>query len=188
MAEIKISYKGKEYIMLYDEEDFPIIEASGYMKINKDGYAITKLYTDKIKEISALIGKELKGNPRKNRIDGKELNIAIHKLILPVKDGMCVDHINGNKLDNRKENLREVTNQQNQWNRKIYKNNTTGYKGVTHRKDKDNYQARIKFGSKEKHLGYFDDPIEAARAYDRAALKYHGEFAWTNFPKEDYND
>lgn len=181
MAEKKIISGGKEHIMLYDEEDFPIIEACGRISLAK-GYPSTKLYTNKIKEMSILIGKELKGNPRKDRASGEVLEITIHKLILPVKDGMQVDHINGNKLDNRKENLREVTHQQNQWNKGLYKSNTSGYIGVSWRERDKKWRAQIKINKENRHLGFFDDPVEAARAYDKAAVEFFGKYAYLNFP------
>jgi len=113
--------------------------------------------------------------------NGKRKNILMHREILKVPKGMFVDHINHNGLDNRKANLRPATLKQNMRNRrktrlKCY----SKYKGVTMNYGK--WVAMIKADGERKHLGRFTDEIEAAKAYDRAAQKYHGEFAAINFP------
>jgi len=102
--------------------------------------------------------------------------------IMKAPDGVEVDHRNGHSLDNRTWNLRFATTQQNQFNRGKNRNNTSGYKGVTWEKSTGKYQAQIRVNGQTKHLGRFDDKIDAAHAYDQAALKYHGRFARVNFP------
>ena len=97
---------------------------------------------------------------------------------------MHVDHINGNPLDNRKSNLRICTNAENQRNRGVNKNNTSGYKGVCWAKQNKKWKARIKHNGKLIHLGYYKDKEEAARAYDKKAKELHGEYAYLNFPDE----
>jgi hypothetical protein len=92
------------------------------------------------------------------------------------KINMYVDHINKNGLDNRKENLRICTNYQNLWNSKLYKSNTSGYKGVYWCKHYNKWHTRIKVCGKQKHIGYFKDIIEAKEAYIKAAKQYFGEF------------
>jgi len=87
-----------------------------------------------------------------------------------------IDHINGDEKDNRLVNLRLATHQQNLYNRGANKNNTTGYKGV-YFLEPGKYKASIKENGKSKHLGIFDNPIDAHRAYSAAALRLHGEFA-----------
>ena len=94
--------------------------------------------------------------------------------------GMDVDHINGNPLDNRKSNLRIVSHQQNCFNRKISRNNSTGYKGVSLYRPNGKYKAFIKVNYKQIHLGYFTTPEDAADAYNEAALEYFGECAQLN--------
>jgi HNH endonuclease/AP2 domain len=88
-----------------------------------------------------------------------------------------IDHINGNRSDNRIENLREATHLQNQHNQTKPRANNTGYKGVSFYAPLLKYRARIKLKNKEKHLGYFDTPEEAYEAYCNAAKSLHGDFA-----------
>lgn len=95
------------------------------------------------------------------------------------------DHKNNNKSDNRAENLRPATPFENACNRKYTVRNKTGYKGVQNERNKFCVQLRHK--GKLMYFGTFDTAEEAAKVYDLAALKYFGEFAWTNFPKENYS-
>jgi hypothetical protein len=90
-----------------------------------------------------------------------------HRMILEIPEGMVVDHINRDVTDNRKINLRVVTQQQNSRNRA----NITGkYKGVSWTKSNSKWRATIQVSGKCKHLGYFEVEIEAAKAYDRYVL------------------
>jgi hypothetical protein len=110
--------------------------------------------------------------------------VFMHRSIMHTPKGMQTDHINGNKLDNQKSNLRVCTSQQNKLNKPKRLDNTSGYKGVTWRKDKNMWQSQIMFNGKRQYIGYFDDLEVSARAYDKKALELFGEFAWLNFPKE----
>jgi hypothetical protein len=122
------------------------------------------------------------GYARRNVGSGlKRVVVRMHREILQAPKGFEVDHINGNKFDNRRCNLRLATHNQNQQNCVAYKNNTSGFKGVTWNKRDQKWCAQIRINSKRKHIGYFDDPIEAAKAYDKAAKELHDKFAQTNF-------
>jgi len=102
-----------------------------------------------------------------------------------IPDGHELDHINGDKLDNRLYNLRPATTAQNQHNRKLNRKvGTSRYKGVSWYKPTGKWRARIQHNGKEIYLGYFADEIEATKAYDKAARQLFGEYARCNFPVE----
>ena len=118
------------------------------------------------------------------RRGGKNNQLSMHRSIIDVPDNLIVDHINHNGLDNRKANLRPATKTQNIRNRrKIQKEKyASKYKGVSFDKSRKKFFAYIKADDKTFYLGAFDDQIDAAKAYDNAARKYHGEFACLNLP------
>jgi hypothetical protein len=120
------------------------------------------------------------------RTDGwkeSKKTVRMHRFIMKAKSGEQVDHINGNTLDNRKQNLRICNNEQNGWNKKTAKNNTSGYKGVVFedRRTKKKWRARIRFKGKVISLKYHTTKEEAASAYNKAAKKYFGEYSKLNF-------
>ena len=112
------------------------------------------------------------------RIDGKQRTIRMHRELIKVKKNEQIDHINHNGLDNRRENLRICNLSQNKANSIRYQSNTSGFKGVHYHGKK--WQARISYNNKRISLGHFSSLNEAARAYNKAALKYHGVFANLN--------
>ena len=115
---------------------------------------------------------------------GKKRIIYLHQEMIQVPKGMVVDHINQNGMDNRRANLRAATWAQNAHNRKKYlKPGSSIYKGISWNKQSRNWKARIGFENKIIFLGHFKNEIDAAKAYDEAAKKYHGEFACLNFPE-----
>jgi HNH endonuclease len=112
----------------------------------------------------------------------RAITTLMHRLILDAPKGLFVDHVDGNCLNNQRSNLRLCTNRQNSQNRwRLHSNNTSGYKGVSQRKDSGKFFAYITFDSLKIHLGCFATAEEAARAYDKVASKLFGEFASLNF-------
>lgn len=116
--------------------------------------------------------------------DGGVKKIYLHRLVLNTPDGVATDHINGNTLDNRRENLRTCSKKENLRNRGKQKNNVSGYKGVYRHRD-GAWVAKIQVDGKHRALGSFKTKEEAAFVYNNAAKKYFGEFAYLNELKEE---
>ncbi|MEK6878193.1 MAG: HNH endonuclease [Nanoarchaeota archaeon] len=150
IIEIEIKHKNQLFIAVIDKEDYKRISEFKW-HLRKNGYIFT--FCKKYKSLS------------------------LHRLILGEKENLIIDHINGNKLDNRKCNLRFVTYSQNLMNSKLPNNNTSGYKGVTWDKNRNRWRAQIKINKKEINLGRFIKKEEAIKTRKRAEQKYFGEFA-----------
>ena len=103
----------------------------------------------------------------------------MHRVVMNVNKNEEVDHINHDTLDNRKSNLRICSSSENKMNQSIRKNKTSKYKGVSLYKNK--WRAQIRFRRKNINLGLFDNEVDAAKAYDKMAIKLTEEFALTNF-------
>ena len=151
---IGYTFKGEEF--WFDLEDYELIREYCW-SINKKGYVIS---TD----------------------SGTKKTILLHRIITNCPDNLVPDHIHGKetRYDNRKENLRVATTQQNSMNSTLYQNNTSGVTGVTWHKRDNVWQARIKVGYKYIHLGYFDSFEDAVKARKEAEDEYFGEFSYDN--------
>lgn len=153
MKEIPLT-QGK--VALVDDEDFARL--SQFRWHNQCGYAA-----------------------RNEKTERGRRTIFMHRLVVSVPKGMETDHINGNRADNRKCNLRICTHRQNIANyTALNSKNKSGYKGVYWDEEVRKWRACIRPDNIAKHLGYFSSPEEAARAYDNAAKNVFGEFAATN--------
>ena len=152
--------QGKEAII--DDCDFDLVMNSGYKWCAVKG--LTRSYTYYVVGNGGT-------NPRR---------ILMHQLIMGKPQNGCLDHKDGNGLNNRRENLRVATLTQNCANRRVHKNSKSGFKGVYYEPRKNRYIAHIKKNYKRFWLGSFRDPIDAAKAYDSAATKHFGEFARLN--------
>lgn len=111
-------------------------------------------------------------------------NTLMHREIISIPNGMEVDHIDGDGLNNQRHNIRTCAHSENSFNRRKCIGKTSEYKGVYKCGGKriKRFLAGIKVDNKRTLLGYFFNDIDAAIAYDVAAKKYHGEFARLNFP------
>lgn len=150
----KVTNPNTDSVWLMDAEDLPLLDDYFWSKDDK-GY----ICRDTHSELGLL---------------------RLHRVIMNASKDVQVDHRNGNKSDNRKQNLRRCTNTENQHNVGRRPDNTSGYKGVGRYKSGNKWIARICCDGKRKHLGYYDTPEQAAQVYNEAAIRLHGEFARLN--------
>lgn len=148
-------------VALVDDEDFALVSACRW-RLHNNGYAITNA-----------------------RNGARGATLFMHRLILTLADGEQTDHVNGNKLDNRRENLRRCTAAENSRNqRKWTTDRTSQYKGVYWSNTRRRWTARITVNGRLLQVGSSQYELAAAVAYDEAAREHFGAFAAVNFPKE----
>lgn len=160
-----------EFSVLIDDEDYEKVKNFGwYVQKNEDFYSGRFYFNAEIV------------------VNGRRTTTKMHRIIMGcvTGDGTKIDHINGNTLDNRKQNLRFCSGDQNAANKKlISKNNTSGYKGVA--KDGSSWRAQVGVNNKIFFVGLFKTKEDAAKAYDNMAIYFFGPFARTNFEDHIYN-
>jgi len=115
------------------------------------------------------------------RSKNKQTRIYMHRLITNAPPDKQVDHIDHDKLNNSRKNLRLCTNGENKHNQSCRRSGTSKFKGVSWHKEKKKWGSYIRMYGKGKNLGHFSDEIDAAKAYDAAAIELFGEFASPNF-------
>src|SRR3972149_11203760 len=156
----------KQNYTLVDDEDYEYLYKNKW-HVNEYGYVQRIQWVGKIESKNRIkkifLHREILRKELKNKFEKKE-----------------VDHINGDKLDNRKCNLRICNHQQNRFNNKLEIRNTSGYKGVYWNKRRQKWLARVEINDKKISLGAFDNKLDAAKAYNIGAIKYFGEFAKLN--------
>lgn len=164
---MKEIFLNKEKVVLVDDDD--------YEYLNQWKWNYTSGYAKRKQHIPS---------SRKNQ---KSINIYMHRLINNTPEGFHTDHINGNKLDNRKENLRTVTSRQNQGNRFKTKPITSSkYKGVWWDKRSKKWCASICINYRNKYLGSYKSEIDAAKIYNDEAIKVFGKYAKINSLNENF--
>lgn len=146
------------YTALVDDSDYPLVSQHKWLYVGS-GYA----------------GRFVTRNNKKKLV-------YLHRFLLDAQPGQRVDHINGDRLDNRRENLRRVTLYQNQQNRKCPTHTTSGKKGVCWHRQMRKWHVRISVNGTRMHLGYYDDLETAALLYDAAARQFFNGYARPNYP------
>lgn len=159
LLQMRKIFLSKDKHALVDNEDYEFINKWKWHYSN--GYAVRRVHIH--------VGKGV--------YKGKY--IYMHRLLLNAEKSEIVDHKNRDALDNRKNNLRICTQAQNCQNQ-VGRTNKYGYKGVYFAFDRNKFAAKITFNKKRLILGYFETALEAGKAYNRAAIKYHKEFARLN--------
>lgn len=164
-----------------DKNNIEIIDNIAYIDLyNRNNEVIAKAIID-VEDIDKIKNHKWKARNNRNTNYYCDSNSAgqLHRFILNLnKDNLeIVDHINGNTLDNRKENLRLCTNQENIRNCKVPKNNKSGHKGVYWCESRNKWSAQITIDNKTIALGRFDNIEDAIKCRNEASLKHYGEFS-----------
>jgi len=146
---------------------YAIVDPEDYQKIVQDDWQLYDNHNSKYYAV---------------RIEDCKI-VFMHRQIMGNPVGKVIDHRNREGLDNRKSNLRLATRSQNNCNRGRLKNGSSKYRGVSRSKKRRKWRAGINYNGIYKHLGFFENEEDTARAYDEAAKIYHGEFATLNFPQ-----
>lgn len=168
------------------EPEPPPVEGARWIALNR-GFALVD--ADRFEELNAFVwsasGRD--GNYAIRGDGSGHGTISLHHAVLDIPNHVHIDHKNGNSLDCRKDNLRVADNSLNHANigkMKRRRAATSKYKGVHWRKDRNRWSAEIKVKFQHIKLGCYATELEAARAYDAAALQHFGEFARLNFSPE----
>ena len=163
------------------KHECPLIDIS-LLPLSQGKYAIVDSCDwDDLSQWKWFAGETYSGyRPARNiKIGEKRTILRIHRYITGAPDGMVVDHINHNTLDNRRCNLRVCTSAQNSQNM-ISGVGVSRYKGVTWNRRDKKWMAQIQYNGKKKNLGYYDYEGDAADAYNKSATKMFGEYALLN--------
>lgn len=156
MKKIQLS---RGQLVIVDDEDFENINQWKWY-LDGGGYARRTVYTG---------------------IKNSQSAVLMHRIINKTPTGFHTDHINADKLDNRKINLRNAHSHENQGNARKLCKSSSRYKGVAWHDASSKWSVQIGINRKRMHLGIFDDELDAAKCYDVHAVKYFGEFARLNF-------
>lgn len=157
MADLALHNGG---VSLVDDEDLPLLLRWRWISLG--GYAVRQQRTER----------------------GGSTLIYLHRQLLVAGPGEVVDHINNDRLDNRRSNLRLCSQRENAANRRSTREQVGAYRGVHFEARSGRFRAQIKIGGRNRYLGTFDSAETAARVYDSAAAAAWGRFARLNFPGE----
>lgn len=160
-------YRNAKFIPLRNRK-YAIVDSENFKELNKYKWCCVNGYAQRSFYHGIKNGKIITSG------------LLMSRIILNAPIGKQVDHINHNTLDNRKCNLRIATHAENQHNRKKSKNKSSRYKGVSYKKSRKKWIAKIKLNKKSYWLGSFLSEKDAAKAYNKASKKYHGKFSFVN--------
>lgn len=165
----------KGYVALVDDAEFSREHIVEFPRgLIWRGCICDRLWIAKVKPCTVYATSMLSGS----------FELRLHRVVMDAKYGELIDHVDGNGLNNRRDNLRRATNQGNNANRKSQRGSGSRFKGVWFHKVAGKWEAAIQCDGKKQYLGLHVLEEEAARAYDEAALRLFGEFARLNFPSE----